>query len=87
MAPQLPLPEEAKVWRLSEQTREAGRRGLASARAALAAHRPVEAPEHTPLRPLHPRPQPVHSADEMPPKGDLAARALRLAQARRPHAA
>lgn len=40
MAQQLPINEKASAWRLDERTREAGRRGIASARAALAAHRP-----------------------------------------------
>lgn len=41
MARQLTLLEtEAPVWRLDERTREVGRRGIASARAQLAAHRP-----------------------------------------------
>ncbi len=31
-----------RTWRLDERTREVGRRGIASARAALAAHRPTE---------------------------------------------
>lgn len=31
-----------RTWRLDERTREIGRRGIASARAALAAHRPTE---------------------------------------------
>jgi hypothetical protein len=31
-----------RTWRLDERTREIGRRGIASARAALAAHRPAE---------------------------------------------
>jgi hypothetical protein len=44
MAEQLPLPQERTPWRLDERTREAGRRGIASARAALAAHRPVDEP-------------------------------------------
>lgn len=42
MAQQLPLNQERSVWKLDERTREAGRRGIASARAALAAHRPDE---------------------------------------------
>ena len=31
-----------RAWQLDERTREAGRRGIASARAALAAHRPAD---------------------------------------------
>jgi hypothetical protein len=46
MAEQLPLPDHRTGWKLDERTREAGRRGIASARAALAAHRPAEAPAH-----------------------------------------
>lgn len=40
MERQLSLIEDPKPWRLSEQTREIGRKGLAEARAALAQHRP-----------------------------------------------
>ena len=48
MAQQLPLTNPAtgpvgsvrSAWKLDEKTRESGRRGIASARAALAAHRP-----------------------------------------------
>ena len=87
MAPKLPLPEEAKVWRLDAQTREAGRRGLASARAALAAHRPVEAHGEQPPHPLAAVSGPVRRSGESQPRGDLAARALRMAHAHRPHAA
>ena len=46
MAQQLPLQAVPITWKLDERTREAGRRGIASARAALAAHRPVE--DHRP---------------------------------------
>jgi hypothetical protein len=46
MAEQLPLTtttgEIRRTWTLDERTREAGRRGIASARAALAAHRPAD---------------------------------------------
>jgi len=42
MAQQLELTDNRRNWRLDERTREAGRRGVASARAALAAHRPDE---------------------------------------------
>jgi hypothetical protein len=42
MAQQLHLTEvpAPTVWRLDERTKETGRRGIATARAALAAHRP-----------------------------------------------
>lgn len=40
MERQLTLMETPKPWRLSERTREIGRRGIAEARAALAQHRP-----------------------------------------------
>lgn len=54
MAQQLPLTNAAtgpvgavgSAWKLDEKTREAGRRGIASARAALAAHRPTD--DHRP---------------------------------------
>ena len=46
MAQQLPITDMRSAWRLDERTREAGRRGVASARAALAAHRPAD--EHRP---------------------------------------
>ena len=42
MAQQLPLNQDRTTWKLDERTREAGRRGVASARAALAAHRPED---------------------------------------------
>ena len=42
MARQLTLIEDKKPWRLDEKTREIGRRGLAEARAALAANRPKD---------------------------------------------
>lgn len=34
--------EPRRAWQLDERTREVGRRGIASARAALAAHRPTD---------------------------------------------
>ncbi len=40
MARQLTLIETPSTWRLDERTRETGRRGIASARAVLAEHRP-----------------------------------------------
>lgn len=40
MARQLTLIENKKPWHLDEKTREIGRRGIAEARAALAANRP-----------------------------------------------
>ncbi|CAN5282597.1 hypothetical protein BH23ACT2_BH23ACT2_23780 [soil metagenome] len=40
MERQLTLIDTTSTWRLDERTREIGRRGIASARAALAAHRP-----------------------------------------------
>jgi hypothetical protein len=42
MARQLTLIDNP-TWRIDERTKEIGRRGLAEARAALAAHRPAEA--------------------------------------------
>jgi hypothetical protein len=39
MAGQLSLLDTPRVWRLSESTREVGRRGIADARAALEAAR------------------------------------------------
>ncbi len=47
MAEQLPLPTATtasprRAWQLDERTREAGRRGIASARAARAPHRPAD---------------------------------------------
>jgi hypothetical protein len=43
MARQLTLIEESgHPWQLDERTKEVGRRGLAEARAALAAHKPVD---------------------------------------------
>jgi len=42
MARQLTLMEAPPEWKLDEEARAAGRRGLAEARAALAAHRPRE---------------------------------------------
>ena len=47
MARQLTLIETSATWRLDEQTREVGRRGIASARAELAAHRPADPDERT----------------------------------------
>ena len=40
MARQLQLLEQAPEWRLDDETRAVGRKGLAAARAALAAARP-----------------------------------------------
>ena len=42
MARQLTLIPASKDWRLDAKTKETGRRGVASARAALAAHRPTD---------------------------------------------
>ncbi|MFN8016838.1 MAG: hypothetical protein U0P45_01810 [Acidimicrobiales bacterium] len=42
MARQLTLIPPTTTWRLDEETRETGRRGIASARAALAARRPAQ---------------------------------------------
>jgi hypothetical protein len=42
MARQLTLIPASKQWQLDEKTKQVGRRGLAEARAALAAHRPAE---------------------------------------------
>ncbi|HEX2577764.1 MAG TPA: hypothetical protein VHK88_15535 [Aquihabitans sp.] len=42
MARQLTLLEPKRTWRMDERTREIGRRGVASARAELAAHRPTD---------------------------------------------
>lgn len=47
MARQLTLIETPGTWRLDERTREVGRRGIASARAELAAHRPADPDERT----------------------------------------
>lgn len=33
---------QRRAWQMDEHTREVGRRGIASARAALAAHRPTD---------------------------------------------
>ncbi len=41
MARQLVLIETIPEWRIDERTREIGRRGIAQARAALAASRPA----------------------------------------------
>ena len=46
MARQLTLMEKPTAWRLDERTRETGRRGIASARAVLAEHRP-DAQQHS----------------------------------------
>ena len=43
MARQLTLIPAGKDWQLDPQTKETGRRGVAAARAALAAHRPTDA--------------------------------------------
>lgn len=40
MARQLTLITPSRPWRLDEHTKEVGRRGVADARAALAAHHP-----------------------------------------------
>ncbi|MCB1031040.1 MAG: hypothetical protein KDA95_06860 [Acidimicrobiales bacterium] len=52
MARQLKLIPARKDWHLDEKTKQAGRSGLASARAALAGHRPDDGdhPDH----PHHP---------------------------------
>ena len=42
MARQLTLIPASKGWQLDRQTKESGRRGVAAARAALAAHRPTD---------------------------------------------
>jgi hypothetical protein len=42
MARQLTLIPAQKDWQLDEKTKQAGLRGIASARAALAAHRPPQ---------------------------------------------
>jgi hypothetical protein len=42
MARQLTLIPASQNWRLDTKTKETGRRGIASARAALAAHRPTD---------------------------------------------
>ena len=47
MARQLTLIPARKDWQLDAKTKETGRRGVASARAALAAHRPSEAERRT----------------------------------------
>lgn len=41
MATQLTLIDSGPAWRLDDETKETGRKGLASARAALASHRPT----------------------------------------------
>lgn len=59
MARQLTLLETRKSWRLSESTREVGRRGVASARASLeaavAAAHAAEAPSGSGEHPSHGR--------------------------------
>ena len=47
MARQLRLLPATKAWQLDEKTRETGRRGVASARAVLAAHRPDDSDRRT----------------------------------------
>lgn len=42
MARQLTLIPASKDWQLDPDTKESGRRGVAAARAALAAHRPTD---------------------------------------------
>ena len=42
MARQLTLIPASKDWQLDSDTKETGRRGVAAARAALAAHRPAD---------------------------------------------
>jgi len=42
MASQLTLIPASKDWQLDTKTKETGRRGIATARAVLAAHRPAE---------------------------------------------
>lgn len=42
MTRQLTLIPARKTWHLDAQTREVGRRGIAQARAALAAHKPAD---------------------------------------------
>lgn len=46
MARQLTLIPAKKDWQLSRETKEAGLRGVAAARAALAAHRPSDPGRH-----------------------------------------
>lgn len=46
MARQLTLIDNSAAWRIDERTREIGRRGLAEARAVLAAHRPDDERRH-----------------------------------------
>ena len=59
MARQLSLLEAPPSWRIDEATREAGRRGVAEARAtlaaAVAARRAAEAPKAGPEHPSHRR--------------------------------
>ena len=47
MARQLTLIPAKKDWHLDSKTRETGRRGIASARAELAAHRPSDTDRKT----------------------------------------
>ena len=47
MARQLTLIPATKDWQLDERTKQVGRRGIAEARAALAAHRPAEPTRRT----------------------------------------
>lgn len=44
MTRQLTLIESKSRWHVDEDTREIGRRGLAEARAVLAAHKPADLP-------------------------------------------
>ena len=47
MTRQLTLIESKSRWHVDEDTRDIGRRGLAEARAVLAAHKPAELPHRT----------------------------------------
>lgn len=47
MARQLTLIPASKDWQLDTETKETGRRGIAAARAALAAHRPDDSGRKT----------------------------------------
>ena len=47
MTRQLTLIPANKAWQLDRQTRETGLRGVAAARAALAAHRPTDEPRRS----------------------------------------
>lgn len=53
MARQLTLMDRPAGWRLDEQTKEIGRRGIAEARAALAAVAQAEEQEHEPAPLVH----------------------------------